>query len=1196
MCALAASLTGLPNPDPTAANVLLVPEPSPSPSPAPAPSASGLVFSPLPPGALRPPEPNVIVTLDDSWSMWIETRFDATLDPTQSYPIPPGPDGTALVSMPTGADLTYGDGYAINPTPMALPTSWYSGAPASTGYKRPNGVPASYVDEYNALPAAQKPAYLRWFAFYRNRHMTMKASVLRAFNAARLPDRAIRLAWQGMAGSCRSGFPSAPSTPDCVINGVTLNNAMWPFDNATGSRNHRNNFFSWVRLQPLFESTPMRSAYVRAGEYLRTTGVNSPWSHLPGSQQTPERSCRRSYQLLFTDGEWTGSPPGNNVSDTCCENVPQSQFVAYDDNRWRDFPDGTVYYDPPNRESVNFRPYKGGPVGGEGTLADLAFKYWLTDLQTGPAFPNNVQPQMPVAGPQAYGQTTLPPYWNPANNPATWQHLVTYAIFMADSPTDTIPAPAWAGSTLGGSGFASIVDGTAFWPSVTLDNGSPSVFGRRADMWHAAINSRGQMFVSTNQAALERAFSSILEQIMAQNVVSGRTSGSRVVLADGSRPIVRTGYTTAPTMIGTLVGFDSLASSAPLWNGQEQLSAAPHCNRVVLTSVAGDTNVGSAFRWSALSPWQREELNKLGTTVDANGSFRTDYLRGDRRGEVGGGSAASACTPTTTPPQIFRMRSAGLLGAIVNAPPEYVAAPRSGYVQQGYAAFRNTARTPVVYVGANDGMLHGFNAQTGAPVLSYVPRGVYANLSAYTDPSYQHRWYVDGPLFSGDWHDGTRWRTLLVGGLGAGGRGLFALDVTDPSTFSESNPSNLVRFDFTAPPVSQTSASFNSEAGAAGPTPTLRTLATDLDMGHIFGDPARNSILGRSLQIARMPNNKWALITGNGVNSASRLAALYVIYLDGSGVIELKPESTLPTGFSATDSNGLATPMPVDTNGDGMVDTVYAGDMLGRMWKFDLSSATDTNWRVVQVSGTNRPLIAVGRPISAAPTVTPHPQGGMLVIFGTGRALTDADRASTTTEYLYGVWDKPGGPFEVTLSPTNMLDERTVAASPDSVTGSTVQARVLSSTTLPVDYNTKRGWRIALGATSERVLLNPIADGRMVYFSTTLTQQQSDPCIPTPPGGSLLAFDALNGSEPAAPVIDLTGDGLITSADKISGKAVVGLNVGIGRLMGVVGPQAGRPNAAPGCGGSLVVGATGDVCTRQASGGPGRRAWRALTP
>ena len=1007
------------------------------------------------------------------------------------------------------APQTYNDGYVSNPSAVNL-----------TG---------SFLTTYNNLPAAERPAYLRWHAFYRTRTLAMRASVMRTFHAQKIPDGKIRLAWQGLDVTCASGF----TTTGC-------RNAMWPLSDSEGGRTHRTNFYNWVRGVPPSGWTPLRAAYERVGQYLMTTGVDSPWAHLPGQTRDPEVSCRRSFQLMFTDGGWNGGGPNNER-----------------DNVATTLPDGTAY--------TSRRPYAHDWAG---SLADVAFRYWATDLQTGTSFGNDVVPVMRVPGNQTFSGTSVAPYWNPNNNPATWQHLTTFAIAFGEAAN--ITNPQWGGSTTAGTQFAEIVAGTRQWPTAVVP-----------DLWHAAVNSRGGMFLATDQASLDAAFTEVLGEIAAQNVASGGAASSYSVQGDGFR-VVRAGFQSSPNLRGTLGGF-SLNSSGvlkatPDWEANTTLASVAHGSRVVLT--ASGPTAGVAFRWTGLSTWQKGELNKPPSgAADSQGTSRVNYLRGDTSSE------ASNLNPSAP----FRWRQGGLLGTIANSEPKVVAAPRAGYTFSGYPAFRtaNLTRTSVAYVGANDGMLHGFKTADGMPVLSYVPRGVYPFLSSYADKAHVHRMYVDGPIITADWYNGEAWRTLLIGALGAGGRGFFALDVTNPADFSEANADTIVRFDYTAPPVGHSSLSaFVTESGSSG---MMGEIATDL--GHIMSDPSRDTFLGRNLQVARMKNGKWALLLGNGVNSVNERAVLYVISLDGSNFKNGKPFLKLVTDETTGTGNGLSTPLPVDMDNDGLVDIVYAGDLLGRMWKFDLSSSDDSTWKVVQVSNANTPLIATGRPITSAPAVAPHPKGGLLVTFGTGRLMTEGDRSASTTEHLYGVWDKPGPLVKAELTD---LVSRTLAAETATITGSNIAARVLSSTSTPVDYSEKRGWRIALGLSRERVIYNPIAQGRIAYFSTHIPSVAASACSVQESGGSLLTFDLIDGAQPATAVVDINGDGLFTTDDRISGKDVMGRGVGVGRLMGLFETPPRQGVATP-CSGDLIMGASGMICAKKPPG-PGRRAWRDMRP
>jgi type IV pilus assembly protein PilY1 len=215
----------------------------------------------------------------------------------------------------------------------------------------------------------------------------------------------------------------------------------------------------------------------------------------------------------------------------------------------------------------------------------VAFKYWATDLQTGDDFANDLRPVMTVTAHRPTARPRVAPSWNPANNPATWQHMVTDAIGFGEAAN--ITDPLWSGSSFAGTNFAGIVDGSRNWPAVNTSN------GLAADLWHATVNSRGRMFTASNQAAVTTAFQSILSEIISQNVASGGAASSFVMSGENFR-VVRAGYTSAPTLRGTLEAYGlntttGAVSNLPAWEGQAKLAAlsdANATNRVVLTAAS----------------------------------------------------------------------------------------------------------------------------------------------------------------------------------------------------------------------------------------------------------------------------------------------------------------------------------------------------------------------------------------------------------------------------------------------------------------------------------------------------------------------------------------------------------------------------------------------------------------------------------
>lgn len=569
-------------------------------------------------------------------------------------------------------------------------------------------------------------------------------------------------------------------------------------------------------------------------------------------------------------------------------------------------------------------------------------------------------------------------------------------------------------------------------------------------------------------------------------------------------------------------------------------------DRAILSYSTVAPRGGISFRWASLNSTQKAALNidpdSSPLVADTNGSLRLDYLRGDQTHEP------SSSTPS------FRPRSSRL-GDIVNSDPFFVGAPPQSYTFNSYSTFRSTYknRSPVVYVGANDGMLHGFDAATGKEVLAYVPSKAYGTtstptLSRLTQKNYTHQNVVDGSPIVGDAFIGGVWKSILVGGMRAGGQGLFALDVTDPTTFKESNTSTVL-WEFTD--------------------------ADDADLGYTFSKPS----------IVKMANGKFAAIVGNGYNNTETdtsisgagtnsvaanagKSAIFIIFLDGPtgtggtwtrGTDYIKILTTAGTTISP---NGMATPAPVDVNGDGMVDYIYAGDELGNLWRFDVNNADPTTWAVAY-SGS--PLFiakdgatATRQPITVAPEVGfnrlltgfANPSAPKLAIyFGTGRYIDTSDNTVTAqlTQTFYGIFDSFTGTAAPTFTRTNLL-QQTILQEVDSTGGACSTS--LSGGCFRISSNNNftnadgmldgaKGWYIDLTNTGlsvannlgERQITNPVLRSGKVFFTTAIPS--SNPCSP---GGTgfLMELDASNGSRFAKSKIDINGDSNITDADNIA--------------------------------------------------------------
>lgn len=547
---------------------------------------------------------------------------------------------------------------------------------------------------------------------------------------------------------------------------------------------------------------------------------------------------------------------------------------------------------------------------------------------------------------------------------------------------------------------------------------------------------------------------------------------------------------------------DGTVSGTADWDAGERLTTQLLSNgwdtgRRVFTMH--ETTGPTTFRWNSLSTNQQNALRQnpaLLTPLDSAtvGQNRLEWIRGNSVNETTTGG--------------LRKRTKTKLGAIINSTPWYIGPPAAGYTNAdyggGYGTFRtsNSARNSVA-VAANDGMLHVFNGETGAEQFAYVPRAMYATtgtapyskLAAMTAKDFAlnagvDRINVDGSVMAADINLSTtttpNWRTYLFGSFGRGARGVYALDVTSPQAITTENATNasaVVKWEFTS--------------------------AADPDLGYIVGRTnAQNN--GQPWQTGYMANGKWAVIYGNGYNSTNGNAALFIIFADG-------PTSNNPaTGWSngttyiklATGSlgqgpnNGLATPTAVDTNNDGKIDVIYAGDLKGNVWKFDVSSSDPANWGVAtQTSATDTTKVpvftattllppstttTVNQPITTPVVPFVHPQGGYQLFFGTGKVLENTDYPMSTvySQTLYGIYDKPGTFGPITTGKTDLVQQTSVTSN---------GVRYFSQNA--VSYPSKKGWYLDLPVASEGVIFNPIAeDALRVNVRSLAPETTGDGC------------------------------------------------------------------------------------------------------
>jgi hypothetical protein len=445
----------------------------------------------------------------------------------------------------------------------------------------------------------------------------------------------------------------------------------------------------------------------------------------------------------------------------------------------------------------------------------------------------------------------------------------------------------------------------------------------------------------------------------------GTTKGYRPWFENGSWQGDLVEYSV--TALGGLSTSVSFAQSSPTntgsnWSALVNFAARENADaeywdtgRKIIT-FNGTTQVPFRFTDAGIGTANKSLLDP---TAEDGASPILNFVRGDRSDEYPDGAQ-------------LRHRTS-ILGDIIHSKPVYVGAPNDIRSESDYAKFArdNAARAPRVYVGANDGMLHVFDAANGNEVYAYVPSMLMGKLRLLTARPYPHAYYVDGEMSVRDAQINGKWRTVLAGSLGAGGKGFFALDITDPGLTSESaNTGKDKKVLF--------------EVSASG----------DNDLGDSFSRPV----------IAKLNDGKWYVVIGNGYNSTSGVAKLYLVNLDTLAITKISTNSG-----TAGNPNGLSSPSLLDTNRNGTADYAYVGDIDGNLWKFDLSAKNPGDWEVAYNGAPLHPT-AGKQAITQAPQIALHPRYGYMIYFATGRLYTVGDLTDTSIQSLYGIWDSGNPP------------------------------------------------------------------------------------------------------------------------------------------------------------------------------------------
>lgn len=873
--------------------------------------------------------------------------------------------------------------------------------------------------------------------------------------------------------------------------------------------------------------TPLRRGLERVGRYYS--------DYYSGSYSDPIISaCQQNYSVLFTDGYWGGGDPYTGA-------------IADNDED-----------------------------GAEDTVADVAKYFYETDLSD---LPDDV-PTSPA-------------------DPKETQHMVSFTVaFGVQGELEDTDDDGWP------DGIGDPLEPSSAWNDGNVNTNAEKI----DDLWHAAFNSAATFVSAQTTDGVATAIAQALLEI-ADRVGSAASVATNTGSLNAGSHLFQARFDSADwkgQLLAFQINLDGSIEGTPDWEAGSKVNALNYnTGREIITYnpeadvIPGGDKEGQGipFRFPAdyTSPDALQEFSTIEITdfmsdapfslatvtpseIAANqayGRALVNYLRGDRANEGAG--------------QDFRIRGS-VLGDIVNSDPKFLKEPNGRYADdlepKSYNDFitDNSGRDGVVYVGANDGMLHGFNEDTGDEVLAYVPTAVYENLYELASEDYDHQYYVDGgpniiDAFLDDMDDPDSvtnglWRSVLVSGLGGGGQSIYALDVTDPSIFDEANAADIVLWEFD-----------DSDSD---------------ELGYTYGRP----------QIAKMSDGTWAAVFGNGYNnteadgnaSTTGHAVLFIVDIETGEILK---EIDTEAGDVAT-PNGLATPLLIDENADSVVDYIYAGDMLGNMWKFDVTGAKST-WDVAYQTGGGDPqplfTAEAGQPITSQPQASFHPDNfpGFMIFFGTGQYLeiNDNNPIGQPTQTFYSVWDKNESGL-TTFTSSNLLTQTITNqyveefdTDDDGVDDTEYQLRDVSDN--EIDWTTHMGWKLDLkpenvnGAPNvsnfgERQVSNAIVRNGRVIFTTLIPSS-----VECEFGGTsyLMELDFRSGGALEYPAFDLNSDGEYDGDDgDASGRAS---DVGIMPTVSIL--SDGAQDVAFGSG------ASGDIDVIQLSVGVesyGRQSWRQL--
>ncbi len=973
--------------------------------------------------------------------------------------------------------------------------------------------------------------FANWYTYYRSRMLAAQAGIGRAFSS--------------QSDSMRVGF-GAINKGDSTIDGVNTETVIRGVRKFEGADRIAffNELYSGV-WNPA--NTPLRRALDDVGQYFSRDDNRGPWGERPGTNDSSDHlQCRQSYSILMTDGYWNSSQASTAGARL---NVDNSS--------------GSTITDPgPPVQSFQYSPSSPFSDSHSNTLADVAMYYWSRDLR--PDLDNKV----PVN----------------SENPAFWQHMVTYGVGLGVSGSVD---PDVAFGAIDASPPVNIT-----WPDPATSNSA-----KIDDLLHAGVNSRGGFFSAGDPETFANELTSVLSNIVAR-VTSASASSAASSSTLQSDTLIYNSKFRSTDWSGSIearqldaYGLPDKSAAGLVWDAELVLDARTPASRKLFTSDGAGNPVPLQLASLSAAQLTALDVNPSGApTSSATAADRINWLRG------------------TDHPELRSRLVDGVtrrVGDIISSDPQFMYQRDFGYVLlpgaegTSYQTFRQSSayktRPEVLLVGTNGGMYHAFRAESGDELFAYVPSelllpgtsGTHAQINELMRPDYDHRYFVDGSSIISDVYIGGQWRTTAVGTMGAGGRTVFALDVTNPLSFGPSN----VLWEFKYAPNACTA----DPSGGGGSTACR-------DIGFGVTDP----------KVVRMPNGRWAAVFGNGYNSFDHRARLMVVDMQTGRLMYnlLVPDNTGAAGVaSASNPNGLSPAETTDWPSNNLnLANAYAGDLLGNMWRFDFTAASPTIRRVF----TAFDGAGVRQSIQARPRVALKPDSAsdIVVLFGTGSYFRVNDDTSTQVQTFYGIFDTPspsGSP------PTrSSLLEQTITSNltPVTVGSVTYEPGSLRSLT-QLALTNQPGWRVDLPATGERVISagtfpsGPVQND--IRFATLIPEV--DPCS-SGRTGFVMSVSLMAGGLPNQAAFDIDRDGVIGSTPSNPSPPDVlyaGLEGGNGETPLTIRrpddssgpptpPNPGPSDPPPGCTKDCLYDEDGNlIASGSNTAGPlGRQSWRQL--